>query len=104
MNPGGIISYIEVCTFEKSSLQRGMNFHLNGGTSVILLSVRPGAPYEDRVEDNGKVLLYEGHDIPNKKDGPDSKIVDQPFRNSSGTLTQNGLFFEEAKSGNNELV
>jgi len=28
------------------------------------MSVRPGAPYDDQVQDNGKTLIYEGHDNP----------------------------------------
>lgn len=76
-------------------LQRGMNFHWNGSVSVILMSLRPGAPYEDRVEEGGGILIYEGHDVP--KGGVDPKSVDQPFAHDSGLLTQNGYFFEAAK-------
>ena len=42
-----IISYLEMCAREKVSLQRGMNFGLGGNHSVILMSLRPNAPYED---------------------------------------------------------
>ena len=42
------------------NLQRGMNFRLRGGLSVILMSLRAGAPYADRIEENGKILIYEG--------------------------------------------
>ena len=48
-----IISYIEMCQRESSSLQRGMNFDLGAGRSVILMSVHPKAPYRDRLEDDG---------------------------------------------------
>jgi hypothetical protein len=100
---GDIISYLEMCSEEGVNLQRGMNFRLGNTYSVILMSVRPNAPYADRIEDNGKTLIYEGHDRPNRKGGPDPKSIDQPMHNSTGTPTQNGLFFEAAmryKTGN----
>jgi hypothetical protein len=59
-----IISYIEMCRRESASLQRGMNFGIGGTHSVILMSLRPNAPYEDRIEAEGTVLIYEGHDEP----------------------------------------
>ncbi|QNB48478.1 HNH endonuclease [Thermanaerosceptrum fracticalcis] len=74
-----------------------MNFRLRGKTSIILMSVRPGAPYADRIEENGKILIYEGHDIPNRKDGPNPKKVDQEMFTPSGSLTENGKFFEAAQ-------
>jgi hypothetical protein len=91
---GEIITYLDMCREEGVNLQRGMNFHLRGLGSVILMSLRPGAPYADRVEEEGRILVYEGHDIPKTKDGPDPKSVDQPTLNPGGALTQNGLFFE----------
>ena len=53
-----------------------MNFQLGQNHSVILISVRPDAPYADRLEDDGSTLIYEGHDLPRsaQKQGP--KIVD----------------------------
>jgi 5-methylcytosine-specific restriction endonuclease McrA len=89
---GEIISYPAMCQEEGTSLQRGMNYRLGNRHTVILMSVRPGAPYADRVEDEGRVLIYEGHDMPRRKDGPDPKSVDQPTHSPSGRLTQNGLF------------
>lgn len=94
--PGDVISYIEMCQREGTSLQRGMNFRLGGGMSVILMSLRRGAPYADRIEDNGKTLIYEGHDISRTKESPEPKTVDQPRSYPSGRLTQNGLFFDAA--------
>jgi hypothetical protein len=38
--PNKIIPYIEMCQREGVSLQRGMNFELNGNHSVILMSVQ----------------------------------------------------------------
>jgi hypothetical protein len=61
------------------------------------MSVRPGAPYADRVEDDGRILIYEGHDVPRLRNGPDPKSVDQPRTHRGGHLTQNGLFEEAAK-------
>lgn len=98
MQPGDIISYLEMCNREGVSLQRGMNFRLGGDMSVILMSVRAGAPYSDRVEDGGGTLIYEGHDVPSSRGGPDPKTMDQPMRSDSGSLTQNGLFYEAAKA------
>ena len=98
INSGDVISYLEMCGQEGVNLQRGMNYHLRGKTSVILMSLRPNAPYSDRVEEDGKVLIYEGHDVPKTKGSQDPKCIDQPMYNPSGTLTQNGLFYEAAKA------
>src|SRR5437667_12861714 len=88
-----VISYIEMCQREKSSLQAGMNFGLGGNHSVILMSLRPNAPYRDRIEDGGTTLIYEGHDQPKTTACPNPKLVDQLDRRDSGNLTQNGKFF-----------
>ena len=95
--PGDVISYLDMCREEGINLQRGMNFRLRGGLSVILMSLRQGAPYADRIEENGKILIYEGHDIPSFRDGPKPKSVNQPQHNPGGGLTQNGLFYEAAQ-------
>lgn len=97
-----IISYLEMCRREGVSLQRGMNFGLGRNHSVILMSVRRNAPYDDEVQDGGTVLIYEGHDEPRSPRTPDPKGVDQPQHSPSGSLTQNGLFYRaahEAKGG-----
>lgn len=91
-----IISYLEMCQREGISLQRGMNFSVRGGHSVILMSVRPNAPYADRFEDDGSILIYEGHDEPRSAEVPDPKQVDQPSITPAGTKTQNGKFLEAA--------
>ena len=96
IRPGDVISYLEMCRQEGVNLQRGMNFQLHGRYSVILMSVRRGAPYADRIEKNGQVLIYEGHDTPMIKSITDPKRVDQPMTNPSGSLTQNGLFHQAA--------
>jgi hypothetical protein len=64
-----VISYLDMCKEESVNLQRGMNFRLKGGFSVVLMGIRPGAPYADRVEEDGRILIYEGPDIPSKKGG-----------------------------------
>ena len=97
MKSGDVISYLQMCIEEGVNLQRGMNYHLHGNVSVILMSLRQNAPYADRVENDGKVLVYEGHDIPKTPTNPIPKVVDQPMYNPTGTLTQNGLFFYAAE-------
>jgi hypothetical protein len=110
-----IISYREMNNRERMTLQRGMNFRVRGGTggySIILMSVRKGAPYQDQWHDESSagphagMLEYEGHDLPqphNSRVNP--KTLDQPMRLPSGKLTDNGKFFEAAmaaKSGVSE--
>jgi hypothetical protein len=95
IKPGDIISYNEMCIAEGYSLQRGMNYQVNGGISVILMSLRKNAPYSDRIEDDGKILIYEGHDVP-KNLARNPKSVDQPRNSPSGILTQNGKFESSA--------
>ena len=87
-----------MCRRENTSLQAGMNFGLGGTHSVILMSVRPGAPYRDRLEDGGTTLIYEGHDQPLSNDCPSPKLVHQMERRSSGSLTQNGRFHQAAQA------
>jgi hypothetical protein len=91
--PGEVISYRDMCAAENSSLQRGMNYRLNLHHSVVLMSVRAGAPYRDRVEDQGRILVYEGHDVPRTL-ASNPKRIDQPLKTPSGLLTQNGQFWE----------
>ena len=97
MKRDNIISHHDMCGRESMSLQRGMNFRTAGPHAVVLSSLRPGAPYNDRLEENGSVLIYEGHDEPRSKDCPNPKIVDQPLETKWGRLTQNGLFHEAAQ-------
>ncbi len=92
-----ILSYVEMCRREGASLQQGMNFGLGRGHSVVLMSIRPNAPYRDRIEDDGTTLIYEGHDQPRSPACPEPKRVDQPERLPSGRLTQNGKFHRAAQ-------
>jgi hypothetical protein len=108
IQPGEIISYFVMCQTEGYSLQRGMNYKVHNNVSVILMSVRKGAPYADKLDDEGKILTYEGHDAP-KNLAKIPKNANQPMVTPRGTLTQNGKFFNAAelykKTGNNpELV
>src|SRR6476661_3411429 len=91
--PGDIISYITMCITEGVSLQKGMNFRIKGKQTVILMSQRKGAPYSDMVEDNGRVLIYEGHDVP-KNVSSNPKLVNQEQFNANGSLTENGKFIK----------
>lgn len=97
-----VISYIEMCTREGLSLQAGMNFGVGGNHSVILMSLRPNAPYRDRLENGGTTLIYEGHDQPRGQGVDDPKQLDQLATLPTGGLTQNGRFnraAQEAKAG-----
>lgn len=89
---------MEMCRRENASLQRGMNFGLGKTHSVVLLSVRPNAPYQDRLEDGGTTLIYEGHDWPKTPEHRNPKTEDQPEFLPSGSKTQNGLFHEAAQN------
>jgi len=88
-----IIPYLEMCQREASSLQRGMNFDLGRGYSVVLMSRRRNAPYRDHLEDDGSTLIYEGHDVPRRDDVPEPKKLDQPEMTPTGSRTQNSRFY-----------
>jgi hypothetical protein len=88
---------MEMCSTVGVNLQRGMNFRLHGKETVILMSVRMGAPHADLVEDEGRTLIYEGHDCSTRADVPYPKRIDQPEFNPGGSLTQNGLFAESVR-------
>jgi hypothetical protein len=92
-----IISHNEMCRREGMSLQRGMNFRNRQPHSVILMSVRKGAPYRDRLEDGGSVLIYEGHDQPRRTHGPAPKTLDQTAKTPTGRATENGKFYDAAR-------
>lgn len=98
-----IIAYIEMCQREGLSLQRGMNFDVGGNHSVILMSLRPNAPYHDQILDGGFTLIYEGHDVPRSQTCPNPKVIDQPETFPSGAPTENGKFYKAAQDFKNEL-
>jgi len=91
-----IVPYYEMCQREGTSLQRGMNFRLHGKHSVILMSVRPNAPYADRVEEEGRVLIYEGHNENKTISCKYPELVDQPEFTKTGRSTENGKFKRSA--------
>lgn len=94
-----ILTYREMCDREgMQTLQRGMNFRLRGKRSVFLMSRRRNAPYPDRIENEGKILIYVGHDAPKSTGATDTKTIDQPEFNPQGSLTQNGLFHQAAQA------
>ena len=79
-----------------------MNFRLRPSRSVILMSRRKNAPYRDKVVNEGRVLIYEGHDVPKTASHSNPKGIDQPRVTPGRKLTQNGLFERaalEAKNG-----
>ena len=78
-------------------MQRGMNYQIGGSHSVILMSVQPGAPYEDKYESDGKTIIYEGHNAPKSNNIPNPKEVDQPEHTPAGNLTENGKFHKAAQ-------
>jgi hypothetical protein len=102
VRPGDVISYLDMCTREGLSLQRGMNFRVAPTHSVVLMSTRTGAPYHDVVRDDGCTLVYEGHDAPRSSVVSDPKRTDQPLLTDKDTLTQNGRFYMAAEACRNE--
>lgn len=101
-----IISYAEIVAREGMMLQKGMNFRIKPHYSIILMSVRQGAPYQDKWHGETGLLEYEGHDeLKRSGNKIDPKTVDQPYYTASGSLTENGKFFEavkESKSGDSK--
>ncbi len=85
---GDVVSYLEMCSDLRVNLQRGMNFRLKGEESLILMSLRQGSPYADRVEEGGRVIIYEDHDVARTRGGHDPKEVDQPEFLPTGRFTQ----------------
>lgn len=102
-----ILSYREMCNAESvQTLQRGMNFRLNHHYSVLLMSQRSNAPYNDRVHEDGITIEYEGHDMSKQSLSHDPKKYDQPIRTPKGNLTQNGRFISainDYKAGKREV-
>jgi hypothetical protein len=93
---GDIVAHTDMCSREGRMLQRGMNFRVSPDHSVILMSVRPGAPYRDEIRDGGRTLIYEGHDVPKTLGVRDPKRYDQPSKTPGGRLTENGKFEKAA--------
>jgi hypothetical protein len=93
-----ILSYREMCDTENvQTLQRGMNFRLNPSYSLILMSQRANAPYEDKIYDDGMTIEYEGHDVSRRAYDHNPKHENQPETLPSGRLTQNGRFIKAVR-------
>jgi hypothetical protein len=93
-----LVSYLDMCRREGTGLRRGMHFGLGGSYSVLLMSVQPRAPYQDRIAADGTTLIYEGHDELKSAAIPHPKAVDQPLRTAYGTPTQNARFHQAAQA------
>ncbi len=94
---GQIIKYIEMSVHENAHLQKGMNFRMRGEKTIILMSTRPNAPYNDETLDEGRAIIYEGHDIPRQSGVRDPKLYDQQLETPNDNLTENGKFFESVR-------
>lgn len=100
MKRGDIIRYVDMTIEEGMNLQRGMNFSVRGrGYHIILMSVRKNAPYADEWLDDGRTIIYEGHDIQKNHNFTqlNANQVDQPMYTPNHTLTENGKFYEAVK-------
>ncbi|MBO4957037.1 MAG: hypothetical protein J6C50_04350 [Rickettsiales bacterium] len=101
MNVGQIISYNDMTNQESFTLQKGMNFNVkNKDYHIILMSTQKNAPYKDTILPKNKTIIYEGHNIQknHNKSGIPSNKVDQPMYTPSGTLTENGKFYNAVKT------
>lgn len=102
---GEIIHYFEMCSKEGTSLQKGMNWRIGKSHSVFLMSTRSGAPYDDEWSEDGKYLIYEGHNEKRSKEVLNPEELDQPRVTAKGRLTENGKFEQAAiKYKNNEAA
>lgn len=92
-----ILSYREMCDAEGvQTLQRGMNFRLKPAYSVLLMSQRTNAPFNDSIHEDGQTIEYEGHNVSKQFHTHQPNLEDQPDRLPSGRLNQNGLFCQAA--------
>lgn len=96
MHIDDIFTYDKLVAEEKANLQKGMNFGIGGNYSVLLMSVRKGAPYSDEWDKKSGTLIYEGHDVNRTQSCPNPKTVDQPMTTPNGSWTENGKFFRAA--------
>ena len=67
------------------------------------MSTRKGAPYDDKIQDEGRTLIYEGHDAHKNTTDLNPKTIDQPGFTQWGKPTRNGVFakaVDEFKAGN----
>jgi hypothetical protein len=85
MEVDDIISYHDLVTEEKAALQKGMNYGVGKKYSIFLMSLRENAPYADALDEVTRMLTYEGHDEPQRRDGPNPKEVDQLLTTLKGS-------------------
>ncbi len=88
-----ILSWQEMCQREGCPLQRGMHYGLGTYYSVVLMTLRPRAGYEDQAQEHGGVIVYQGHDRARGPDCPEPALVDQPEFTARGLRTGNGKFY-----------
>jgi hypothetical protein len=100
LTAGDIVSFAELCIAEGKMMQQGMHFRSGGNRhSVILMSRQKGGKYPDGIAEDGKTILYVGHDAP----GDREKKLDQPLARNTGNLTENGKFFQAAEGARQGL-
>jgi hypothetical protein len=75
-----------------------MNFRAAPHASIVLMSRRTNAPYEDELSEDGTELTYEGHDVPRSK-GVDPKSVDQPWTVGRESPSENAKFASASGDG-----
>lgn len=100
MHRWDIISYTDMVREEWIALQRWMNFNIQWKDyGIILMSVRPNAPYADKVIDKWMWIIYEWHDISRQynKTQKDVKEIDQPRFTPNWKLTENWKFYQAAE-------
>jgi hypothetical protein len=91
-----IIPYDKIVSTERQKLQKGMNYRCNSNYSVFLMSMRENAPFKDEVVADGRVLIYEGHNVHKNYTDQDPYLVNQPRFTPKGSLTENGKFEKAA--------
>ena len=80
-------------------VQKGMNFAIQKGYSIVLMSTKKNAPYNDEIMEGG-IIEYEGQDV-SSNINHDKKLVDQSLATPSGTPTEYGKFFIAASDFKN---
>jgi hypothetical protein len=92
-----IWTYLDMVNDIWFSIQRWMNYSSNWRPSIILMSIRKNAPYNDKALNWWTTIIYEWHDIQkNHANWRNPKTTDQPAKTPNWKLTQNWLFFNAA--------
>ena len=90
------VSFQAMCVREGVYFQRGMNYRVRPDHSVILCSNRASSKYDDLMDEQGAILIYQGHDALRSGRNPFPQLVDQPEFFANGSPTPNGLFYKAA--------